>query len=75
MTNVVNVISKKLAPMIIKFVPANWPADVRLENDIKMAIQTGIPPDTAISPKVNDTGIYPNAIGSPRLKPYLKSLD
>ena len=58
---------------MIKPTPANCPADVRLVNETKIAIQTGIPPFTAISPKVKDTGIYPKAIGKPCLNPLQKS--
>jgi len=72
-TKVVKAISIIGALAIIKFVPANCPAEVRLENEINMASQTGIPPLTAIKPKVKDTGKYPKAIGTPALNPFEKS--
>lgn len=53
----------------MRFVPANCPALVKLENEIKIASQGGIPLLTAISPKAKETGIYPIIIGAPRRKP------
>jgi hypothetical protein len=72
MIKVVRVISKRPAFARINLVPANCPALVKLDMEIKTAIQTGKPPETAINPKVKDTGKYPRAIGSPRFMPYVK---
>lgn len=69
MTKVVTVISTREALAMIKPVPANCPADVRFVNEIRIATHTGIPPFTAIIPKVKETGIYPRAIGIPSLNP------
>ncbi len=71
---VVNAISNKGALAIIKEVPANCPADVKLDKEIKTVSNTGSPPLTAINPKVKETGKYPKAIGIPDLKPRKKSL-
>lgn len=56
MINVVSASSKYPACEKIKFVPANCPAEVRFVTDIKTAIQTGSPPETAMNPKVKETG-------------------
>ena len=56
-TKVVNVISRRDLPEIIRLVPANCPAEVRLVNEMRIAIQPGIPPLTAIRRKVKETGI------------------
>ena len=55
-TNVVSATSKYPEPARIRFVPANWPALVRLVRDIITATQTGSPPETARNPNVNETG-------------------
>ena len=57
MTKVVSIISRYPEPAIIKLVPANCPALVRFEKDIKMASQIGRPPSTAMDPKVKETGM------------------
>ena len=54
---VVNAISKNVALLKIKSIPANCPADVRLVIEIITAIKGFIPPLAAIIPKVIDTEI------------------
>ena len=73
-TNVVSATSKYPEPARIRFVPANWPALVRLVRDIITATQTGSPPETARNPNVNETGRYPIPMGIPLFSPSLYAL-
>jgi hypothetical protein len=75
MTNVVTAISRSGAPAMIRFVPANCPAEVRLVNEMTVAIQGEMPPLAASRPNVKATGTYPRAMGIPFRSPYRKSID
>ena len=74
MINTVNPSSKYAVPALIRVIPANCPAEVRFVREIKIAVHFGMPAETAISPNVKETGIYPRQIGIPCFTPVLKSL-
>ena len=65
MTNVVSTISIYGAPPSMSCMPANWPAEAMLVIEIKVASIGLKPIFTAISPNVNDTGMYPKQMGKP----------
>ena len=55
MTNVVMAISRYMPPDRMRLVPANCPAEVKLDMEIRTATQTGRPFSAAIMPKAKDT--------------------
>lgn len=75
MINVVTPISRSGASAMIRFVPANCPAEVRLVNEMTVAIQGEMPPLAASRPNVKATGMYPRAMGIPFRSPYRKSIE
>ena len=54
--------------------PANCPVPVKLVREHKGGIHQAKPFATQLTPKVNDTVIYPSIIGNPSLHPYLKCI-
>ena len=73
MTNVVMAISKYMPPDRMRLVPANCPAEVKFDMDIKTATHTGRPFSAAIMPNAKDTDRYPRQIGRPSFDPLRKA--